>query len=196
MPNYSMHRMGTAFARRWEWLNSWGSELKDMGRIVGVFLLVQLPGIESEEEKDQGVAQRIRAARETTRLAPQTGQIVAQFSIISFHGVGVGLALGDGIATRIVAQMVIDSESITMIHFRGWPLVDDLLHVLDVPFPDHIAANKAAGTPVHLGYDVDLVFLSPIKVNNSSNSAVSTSLGVGIWLILLAYSATHKETVR
>jgi hypothetical protein len=68
-----------------EWLNSWGSELKDMSGIVGEALFVKLPGIESEKEKDQGVTQRIRAARETTRLTTQTGQIVAQLSIIAFH---------------------------------------------------------------------------------------------------------------
>jgi hypothetical protein len=68
-----------------EWLNLWGSELKDMGGIVGEALFVKLPGIECKKEKDQGVTQRIRATRETTRLTAQTGQIVAQFSIIAFH---------------------------------------------------------------------------------------------------------------
>jgi hypothetical protein len=36
---------------RWEWLNSWGNELKDMGGVIGEHLLVQLPGVESEEKQ-------------------------------------------------------------------------------------------------------------------------------------------------
>jgi len=70
---------------RREWLNSWGSELKDVGGVVRVFLFVKLPGVEGKEEKDQGVTQRIRTTGETARLSRQAGQIVAQFGIISFH---------------------------------------------------------------------------------------------------------------
>jgi hypothetical protein len=38
-----------------EWLNSRGSELKDVGRIIGIPLFVELPGVESEEKQTQGI---------------------------------------------------------------------------------------------------------------------------------------------
>jgi hypothetical protein len=60
-----------------EWLNSWGNELENMSRIVRMLLFVKLPGVEGKNEKDQGVTQCVRTARETTRLSRQAGQVVA-----------------------------------------------------------------------------------------------------------------------
>jgi hypothetical protein len=171
-----------------EWLNSWGNELEDMGGIVGELLFVELSGVESENKKDQRATQGQRTARETARLSSQTCQIVAQFGIIPLHREGLRLAFRNYVPTRIVCQQIVGCESIAVVHPRRWTLVDHPLHVHGIPFPDYIAANEAAGAPVYLGYDVDLLFFSPMKVNNSSNSAVSTSLGVGTWLIPLAYA--------
>src|SRR5579871_6727718 len=58
------------------------------------------------------------------------------------------------------------------------------LQIFGGTFPDHIPANDAACLPVNIGYDVDFVFLSPIKVNNSSNSLTSSSIAsdCGGWL--------------
>jgi hypothetical protein len=121
---------------------------------------------------------------------------MAQFGIISFHRIGVGLTLRNCVTPWIIAQLVVDRKCIAVVHSRAWPLIDDLLHVRSIPLPDHITANKAARAPIYFGDDVDLLFLSPIKVNSSSSSAVSTSGGVGTWVIPLAYACTQSETVR
>jgi hypothetical protein len=38
-----------------KWINSRGSELKDVSRIAGILLSVELPGVEGKEEKPQRV---------------------------------------------------------------------------------------------------------------------------------------------
>jgi len=76
------------------------------------------------------------------------------------------------------------------------PLIHHFLQVRCVALPDHSAPNEAARGPIYFGDDVDLVFFSPMKVNNSSNSATSTSLGTGAEGSSSAYAFTQRETVR
>ena len=62
--------------------------------------------------------------------------------------------------------------------------------------PDHFPAQIAACLSIYDRDDVDPVFLLPIKVNNSSISAVLTSSGYGASGKLAALAFTHNETVR
>ncbi|NPV77905.1 MAG: hypothetical protein HPY59_16210 [Anaerolineae bacterium] len=62
--------------------------------------------------------------------------------------------------------------------------------------PHYFPAQITTGLPVHDRQDVDPVFLFPIKVNNSSISAVFTSLGTGASGRLAALACTHNDTVR
>jgi hypothetical protein len=52
--------------------------------------------------------------------------------------------------------------------------VQHLLQIFLGPFPDHIPAHNTVRGTVNVGHDVDLVFLSPTKLYNLSNSLTFT----------------------
>ena len=60
-----------------EWLKWWANEVHHMSGIVGIALFVELSAVVTEGKQSNGTAERIRATRETTRLASQACQIMS-----------------------------------------------------------------------------------------------------------------------
>jgi hypothetical protein len=179
-----------------EWINHGLDKLKDMSRVVGKVLLMQLSPVETIHKEFQGRLQRFRTARKATRAARQTSQIMAQLCVVGFHRVGVGLTLGDFIHTPVIPQAFIGIKGIAEVTFRFGSFVDNFLNGRLGAFPHHSEAQIAAGETVYDRDDENLVFLSPIKVNNSSISASLTLVGTGGSGKLSACAWTHRETVR
>ena len=157
---------------------------------------MQLTPIETIHKEFQGCLQGLRATRETARAAGQTSQIMPQLSVITFDRVGVGFALGDFISSAVIPQAVISLKGIAVVTPGFRRFVHQLLNGRLGSLPDNPKAQVAASEPVYDGDDEDLVFLSPIKVNNSSISASLTSAGTGGSGSRSACALTHKETVR
>ena len=64
-------------------------KLVDMSRVVREALFMQLALIETIHKEFQSRLQGFRAARKTVRATRQASQVMAQFGIVSFDGVGV-----------------------------------------------------------------------------------------------------------
>lgn len=96
---------------------------------------------------------------------------MTQLSVIAFDRVGIGFALGDFIRTTVIPQAGISTKGIAIVAPGFGRFVHHLLNGYLGSLPDDPKAQVAASEPVHQGYDEDSVFLSPIKVNNSSISA-------------------------
>lgn len=167
-----------------------------MSRIARKALLVQLALIEAVHEKLQGSLQCFRTARKTARATCEPSQVMAQLGVVGFNRIGVCLALGDFIDAPVIPQALIDIKSIAVIAFGLRGFVYHLLDRFLGSLPDHFAAKIATSEAVYNRDNEDLVFLSPMKVNNSS---ISTSLtwsgtgGSGSWA---AWALTHRDTVR
>ena len=157
---------------------------------------MQLTPIETIHKKLQSCLQGFRATREAARAAGQTSQVMPQLGVITFDRVGVGFALGDFISPAVIPQAVISLKGIAVVAPGFRRFVHQLLNGRLGPLPDNPKAQVAASEPVYDGDDEDLVFLSPIKVNNSSISASLTSAGTGGSGSRSACALTHKETVR
>ena len=56
-----------------------GDEVFDMGRILGMFTLIKLAGIERIDEQTQSAHQCIRAARKAARGTCQPSEVMTQF---------------------------------------------------------------------------------------------------------------------
>ena len=171
-------------------------ELVNMSRVIWKALLMQLASIETIHKELQGRFQCFRAARKTARAARQASQIVTQFGIIGFDRVSVGFALGDFIHTPVIPQAIIGIKGVAIIALGLGRFIHHLLDGCLCSLPDDLKAQIAASKPIYDRDDEDLVFLSPIKVNNSSISASLTSLGTGGSGNLSAWAWTHRETVR
>jgi len=104
---------------------------------------------------------------------------MAQLSITSFNRVGVCLALRDFILSHVIPETIISVKRIAVIAFGFGSSVHHVLDGLLSAFPDHFTVQKAACPSIYDGDDVDPVFLSPMKVNNSSISAAFTCSGTG-----------------
>jgi len=159
-------------------------------------MLVELAAIETIDEQAQCTFKRMGTAREATRRSGQTSQVMAQLSVVAFHGEGVGFAFRNFISAEVIPKAIISIECITVIAFSLRGLIHHILDSLLSAFPDHFPAQITAGLSVYAREDVDPVFLLPIKVNNSSISASFTSSGKGASGNLAAWPLTHSETVR
>jgi len=104
---------------------------------------------------------------------------MAQFCIIRFDGVGVGFPLRDFIHTPVIPQAIIGIESIAVVALGLRSFVDQFLNDFLRSLPNHSIAQVAAGEAIYDRDDVDLVFFSPMKLNNSSISASLTWSGTG-----------------
>ena len=171
-------------------------ELVDMGRIIGKGLLVQLTLIEAVHEQLESRFQSFWTTGKTTRAADEPSQVMAQFSIVRFDRVGVCFALRDFVDAPVIPQAIIDIKSIAVVALGFGRFIHHLLDQLLGSLPDHFEAQVAAGEAIYDGDDEDLVFLSPMKVNNSSISASLTWSGTGGSGSRAAWAVTHKETVR
>jgi len=150
-----------------------------MSRIIRITLFVKLSAVVTESKQTQRTLERIRATRKATRLARQACQIMSQFCIIGFDGKGVGLAFGDFISAQVIPKTSIGIKAVTVIPLRLGRLIHHLLNGFLSAFPNHCPAQQTACFAVYNPQNVDSVFLSPIKVYNSSISASFTSCGMG-----------------
>jgi len=171
-------------------------ELVDMGRVIRKELLMQLALIETIHKELQGRTQCFRTAREAARTTRQASQVMTQFGIVSFDRVGIGFTLGDFIHTPVIPQVIIGFKSVAIIMLSLGSLVYQFLNGFLGPLPNHLKAQIAAGETIYDRDDVDLVFFSPIKLNNSSISASLTWAGTGGSGSCAAWALTHRETVR
>jgi hypothetical protein len=121
---------------------------------------------------------------------------VAKFGVVTFNRISICLTIRNSILPWVIHQASIRWKSITEVLVGSWPLIYNFLHIVCVALPHHITPNEATSTSIYFGDDVDLLFLSPMKVKSSSNSATSTSFGTGAAGISLAYAFTHSDTVR
>ena len=144
-----------------------------------IALLIKLAAVVGEIEQTQGAFQSIRAARKAARLTSQTSEIMSQFRIIGFHGKSVRLARRDLITTEVIPKPSIGIKAVAVIPFRLGCLVDYLLNGFLGAIPDHGPTQQTARFAVNDRQNVDSVFLSPMKVYNSSSSASFTSCGIG-----------------
>ena len=167
-----------------------------MGRISRVLFFVELSPVVAVDKQAQGAFKGMWAPREASRRSCQPGQVVTQLGVVGFHRIGIDFALRDFIATQVIPQAVIGIECVTEVFLGLRRIVYQLLNSRLSALPNHFPAQITAGAPIYKRQDVDPVFLWPIKVNNSSISAVLTSLGSGVSGKLAALACTHKETVR
>ena len=167
-----------------------------MGWISRVLFFVELSPVVAVDKYAQGTFKGMRATREASRRSGQPRQVVAQLGVVGFHRIGIGFAFRDFIATQVIPQALIGIECITEVLLSLRCIVYQLLNSRLSALPNHFPAQIAACSPIYEREDVDPVFLWPIKVNNSSISAVLTSLGTGASGMLAALACTHKETVR
>jgi hypothetical protein len=89
------------------------------------------------------------------------------------------------IGRKVVAEVALS--------LRG--AVQQRLHRLSGAGGDKVPADNAAGGTVDDGHDVVFVFLSPMNVNSSSNSATSTLSGIGAGGNWLAHARTQLLTL-
>jgi hypothetical protein len=167
-----------------------------MSRVIGKGLLIQLASIKGVHEQFESSLQCFRTTREAARTASQACQVVAQFGIARFDRVGVSLTLRDFVHPPVIPQAIIGIKSIAVVALGFGRFIHQFLDHFLGSLPDHFAAQIAASETIYDGDDEDLVFLSPIKVNNSSISASLTSAGTGGSGSRSACALTHKETVR
>jgi hypothetical protein len=159
-------------------------------------LPIELASVVAIDKQTQGTFQGIRTARKASRRSCQTCQIVAQLGVAGFHGVGIGFAFRDFISAQVIPQVIISIKGVAVIQLGFGRFVYHLLNGWLCALPDHLPAQIATRLPVYDREDVDPVFLLPIKVNNSSISAVLTASGTGASGKLAALACTHNETVR
>ena len=171
-------------------------ELVNMGRIIGKGLLVQLTPIEAVHEQLESRFQGFRTTGKTTRATDEPSQVMAQFSIVRFDRVGVRFALRDFVDAPVIPQAIVGIKSIAVVALGFGCFIHHLLDYFLGSLPDHFEAQIAAGEAIYDGDDEDLVFLSPMKVNNSSISASLTWSGTGGSGSRAAWAVTHRETVR
>ena len=171
-------------------------ELVNMSWVIGKALLLQLASIEAIHKELQGRLQGFRAARKTARAARQACQVMAQFGVVGFDRVGVEFTLGDFIRTPVIPQAIIGFKSVAIIALGLGGLVHQLLNGFLSSLPHDLKAQVAAGETIYDRDDEDLVFCSPIKLNNSSISASLTWVGTGGSGNWAAWALTHREMVR
>jgi len=142
-------------------------------------LFVKLSAVERKHKQFQGTLQSVRTSRKTARLASQASQIVTQLCVIAFNRIGIGFAQRDFIPAIVIPKTGIGIEPITEIPLGFGSIINHELDSFLCALPDHYPAQKAARFSIHKRDYVNPVFLSPIKVNNSSISAFSTWSGTG-----------------
>lgn len=121
---------------------------------------------------------------------------MTQLRIVAFHRIGIPFPLRNFIPAPVIPQPIIDIERIAVIPAGFGSLVNQLLDDLRCAFPDHFVTQETASAAIDERQDVDPLFFSPMKVNNSSISASLTSSGTGGSGSAAAWALTHKETVR
>ena len=171
---------GFSFNISWECLKSWADEVHNMGSIIWKMLFMKLSAVETIDKQTQGTFQSIGTTRKTSRFASQPCQVVTEFSIVRFNRKCVCLAFRDFISAQVIPEPLVGIKPIAVIPFCFGGLIDHLLNRFLRADPNHGPPQNAAGFAVDYSENVNSVFLSPIKVNNSSISASLTSSGSGV----------------
>lgn len=164
-----------------------------IGRIK---LLIELAAVVAIDKQTQSTFKGMWATRKASRRSCQTRQVVAQFGVVPFHRIGVGFAFRNFISAQVIPQALVGIKGVTEILPGLGRIVYQFLNVWLCALPSHSPTQITARLPVYDRQDVDPVFLLPIKVNNSSISAVLTSWGIGASGKLAALAWTHNDTVR
>ncbi len=167
-----------------------------MGRIGRVQMFIKLPPVIAIDKQTQGAFQCMGTTRKAAGRSGQTRQVVTQLSVVPFHRVGIGFAFRYFISTPVIPQAIIEIKGIAEVLSGLGGGIYQLLKVWLSALPNHFPTQITACLPIYEREDVDPVFLRPIKVNNSSISAVLTSLGTGASGKLAALALIHNETVR
>ena len=167
-----------------------------MGRIGRVQMFIELPPVIAVDKQAQGTFQRIGTTRKASRRSCQPRQVMTQLGVVPFHRVGISFAFRHFISTQVIPQAIIEIKGITEVLSGLGGCIYQLLKVWLSALPNHFPTQITARLPIYKCEDVDPVFLWPIKVNNSSISAVLTSLGTGASGKLAALALIHNETVR
>ena len=120
---------------------------------------------------------------------------MAQLSITRFNRIGFFFSIRNCILSKVIPKSLIGFIGITVIPFGFGRFIYHCLYGLLGATPNDLPTQKAACFSVNKCQEVDFVFFSPIKVNNSSISAVLTLSGMGGSGKPAAYALTHKDTV-
>src|SRR5215210_1330986 len=104
---------------------------------------------------------------------------MTKFGIICLHRKRIRFAFGDCVPPEVIPERSVHIQCITKIPFGFGCLIYNSLHEGLGSFPFHFPAENAARFPIYKCNKVNSVFLSPINVKSSSNSAAFTSLGTG-----------------
>ena len=142
-------------------------------------LFMKLAAVEAKDKQTQSTLQSIGAARKTAGTASQAGQIVTEFCVIGFHRIGICLALRGFVSAPVIPEPLIGIQAVTVIPPGLGCLIDKLLKGRLAAYPNDGPGQNTAGVAIYKRENEDSVFLSPMKVNSSSISAVFTSLGTG-----------------
>lgn len=120
-----------------------------MSGIIGKMLFHKLTPIEAEDKELHSPLQSFDTPGKTSRAACQTSQVMAQFSVVTFYRISIGLAIRNFMATVVIPEVIISIKSIAMILFRFDSFVYHLLDNLLGAFPDDFVAQKIARSSIY-----------------------------------------------
>lgn len=100
-----------------------------------------------------------------------------ELGVIPFHRMGIGFDFRDFIPAKVIAEKCIRIQAIPEVLLCFRRLIHHFLGTVLRALPDDFPGKDATRFPIYDGDDVDSVF-SSMKVNISSNSAVSTYSGM------------------
>ncbi len=72
-----------------------------------------------------------------------------EFSIVRFDTVGLALAGGHVMVTRIVDEALIEREGVGIVLVSLRTAFDQILHTIDTALPHHRPSDNAAGVPIY-----------------------------------------------
>lgn len=118
-----------------------------------------------------------------------------EFCVVAFDRIGISFSFRNRITAPVIPQGSIHIEGVTEIPVGFGRMVNNGLNNWLRTFPGDFPAQNTSGFSVYKCYEVDTVFLSPMYVKISSNSAVSISAGTGAFGNCSACSFAQLATV-
>jgi len=97
-------------------------------------------------------------AGEAAAFTTKAGEIVAQFDVVGLDAVGLALAGGDRMVSRIVDQSLIRREGVRVLRACLRAALDQVLHPVQSPLPHHRPPKDTARRAVYLDGKVGFVF--------------------------------------
>jgi len=143
-----------------------------------MLLFIALSLVPTPDEQLDRPTQSMNALGEAARASRQTRQIMSQFSVITFHRVGLRLVV-HALMRAPPAQLAVGVKGVGEVTLRGRRTVDNSLHHLRRAFLADRVRDDAARLPLDESDDIGGLFLVPTKVNNSSISSVPAVCGAG-----------------